>query len=131
MVGGFGVLANPVEQFVVFLDVDAGGDLVGGDGLHRGGGHDAAGDAHGLQRDVTVELGAQEIEANGGGLGRGFGRDVDAAGALGAEDVHDGGDAGGLCQLEVGAGEKGDPGDGGIGGVQAGAGAHIGSDGRG
>ena len=64
MVGGLGVLPDPVEQFVVGLDVHARRDLVGGDALHGRCRHDAPGDAHRFQRHLAVELRAQEVEAD-------------------------------------------------------------------
>ena len=130
MIGGFGVAPDPVEQFVVCLDIHAGSDFVCGDALHGGRRHDAAGDAHGLQRDVAIELGAEEIEADRRAAGRRFGGDVDAARALRTQDVHDRGDAGALRQLEVVVSQERNPGDGGVGRVQSGAGADIGADWR-
>ena len=93
VIGGFGVLAHPVQQLVVLLHMRPRGDFLARDILQRRRRHQFAPLADGGQHAPAIVLGGEEIEADGRRLGGVGGLDVDRARAFRPQHVHVHGDA--------------------------------------
>ena len=70
MIGGLGIVAHPVEQFRVALQLGAGRNLLAGDFLQRRRRHQFAALADHGEDAGAVVLGGQEIEPDRRRLGR-------------------------------------------------------------
>src|SRR5215813_14207009 len=64
VIGCLSIVPDPIEQFVIALNINAGSDLVVCDVAHRRRRHDATGDAHRFERHLAVEMGGEEIETD-------------------------------------------------------------------
>ena len=63
-VGCLGILLYPVEQLIVFIQINTGNRLIGYDPVERRCCYDLPGSPHRFNRDVTAELRREEIETN-------------------------------------------------------------------